>query len=106
MWMLQWKLRWNEEAGCCGGGSSGTARLIVWGKEIEEVRSYRLSGMMVREFRGKKFLSTSKEMSAIESISDIGVVEEEEDESENCILLLGFVLSHTVISMQYSPWPY
>ena len=64
------------------GDSSGTARLIVWGKEIEEVRSYRLSGMMVREFRGKKFLSTSKEMSAIERISDIGVVEEEEDESK------------------------
>ena len=39
--------------------------------------SYRLSGMMVREFRGKKFLSTSKEYSQIEEIKDIGDVEDE-----------------------------
>ena len=67
------------------GDSTGTVRVTVWESEIgklEENGSYRLTGMVVREFKGKKFLSTSKEKSSIESIGDIGVVEEEEDESE------------------------
>ena len=61
------------------GDSTGTARLAVWEKEVgkmEEDRSYRLGGLMVREFRKKKFLSTSKQSSMIEEISDIGEVEE------------------------------
>ncbi len=46
--------------------STGIARLAVWEKEIGKLdkdASYRLSGVMVCEFRGKKFLSTSKELS-------------------------------------------
>ena len=35
---------------------------------------------MVREFKGKKFLSTSKEKSQIEDIDDIGHTEVDEDE--------------------------
>ena len=65
------------------GDSSGCTRLTVWEGEIgkiEEDESYRLSGMMVWEYRGKKFLSTSKENSEIEVIDDIGDVEEESDE--------------------------
>ena len=45
------------------GDSSGTARFTVWEGEIGKVGkgcSYRLSSIMVWEFRGKKFLSTSK----------------------------------------------
>ena len=46
------------------GDSTATARFTVWEGEIgmmDEDVSYRLSGMMVSEFRGKKFPSTSKE---------------------------------------------
>ena len=53
---------------------TGTARVTVWESEIgklEEDGSYRLTGMMVREFKWKKFLSTSKDESGIESIGDI-----------------------------------
>lgn len=67
------------------GDSSGSARVTVWEGEIgsmEEGGSYKMTGMMVREFRGEKFLSTSKQNSMIERIADIGDVEEEtEDES-------------------------
>ena len=61
------------------GDSSGSVRVTVWEKEIgsiEKGKSYRMTGMMVREFRGRKFLSTSKANSKIEPISDIGGVEE------------------------------
>ena len=67
------------------GDSSGTARLTVWESEVGKVAegdSYRLSGVVVREFRGKKFISTSKENSTIEKIEDIGDVEEEESSDE------------------------
>ena len=46
------------------GDSTGVARVTVWESEIgklEEGGSYRLTGMIVREFKGKKFLSTSRE---------------------------------------------
>ena len=72
------------------GDASGTARVTVWETEIGKMKkeqSYRLSGMMVREFRGEKFLSTSKENSKIEEIDDIGHIEvakEEEEEERPC----------------------
>ena len=59
--------------------SSGSARFTVWESEIDKVEAYkryRLSGMVVREFRGRKFLSTSTENSIIHLIADIGYVEE------------------------------
>lgn len=68
------------------GDSTGVARVTVWESEIgklKEGESYKLTGMMVREFKGKKFLSTSKDKSAFESIADIGVVEEGEEDSES-----------------------
>ena len=61
------------------GDSTGTARLAMWEKEVGRMikdGSYRLEGLMVREFRTKKFLSTSKQSSMIEEISDIREVEE------------------------------
>ena len=65
---------------------TGTARFTIWEGEIgkvKESKSYRLSGMMVREFRGRKFLSTSKENSTIELTSDIGEVAEESGEESS-----------------------
>ena len=47
--------------------------------------SYKLCGVMVREFRGKKFLSTSKENCSIEVIGDIGAVEEGDSEDESVL---------------------
>ena len=68
--------------------STGNSRLTVWEEtgKVEEDRSYRLTGVMVREFRGKKFLSTSKGNSTIQLIGDIGDVEEEtsDEESSTC----------------------
>ena len=61
------------------GDSTGNARLALWETEVgtmEEEGSYRLGGLMVRELRKQKFLSTSKQSSIIEKISDIGDVEE------------------------------
>ena len=49
---------------------------------MDEGGSYKLCGMVVREFMGKKFLPTSKQNSTIEAIDDIGDVEEEEGTDE------------------------
>ena len=65
------------------GDGTGTARFTVWESEIGKVEvgeSYSLNDIMVREFRGRKFLSTSKDKSGIEPISDIGEVAEEDPE--------------------------
>ena len=62
--------------------SSGSIRLTIWEEMIGQVAeglSYRFTGMMVRMFKGKKFLSTSKTESNIEVISDIGEVEVDDD---------------------------
>ena len=74
------------------GDGTGTARFTIWEGEIGKVwesKSYRLSGMMVREFRGRKFLSTSKENCSIESISDIREVAEESDEESSTTDMAG-----------------
>ncbi len=68
------------------GDGTGTARFTVWESEIgkvEEGKTYQLSRMMVREFRGRKFLSTSKEKSDIKLTSDIGEVAEESDDESS-----------------------
>lgn len=65
--------------------STGTGRLTVWEVDIgkmEEGKCYRLNGVMVREFRKKKFLSTAKENCKIEMIDDIGVVDDLESGDE------------------------
>lgn len=75
--------------------STGTARFTVWEGEIGKVKEgkcYNLKGMMVREFRGRKFLSTSKANSEIEEVSDIGEVADPDDqeESSNTVALCAF----------------
>jgi hypothetical protein len=57
--------------------ATGTLRLVLWESEIgqlEEKKSYKLCGVVVREFGGTKFLSTAKKNCKIEVIEDIGVV--------------------------------
>ena len=65
------------------GDDSGTVRLAIWEGEIgklEAGKSYLLSGMCVREFRGQKFLSTCKEGTGIEVVDDVDEVADESDE--------------------------
>lgn len=67
------------------GDVSGAVRLTLWESEIgkvEEGMCYKFSGVVVREFKGKKFLSTAKENCSILKIYDIGCVEEGDEESE------------------------
>ena len=67
--------RWKQDIKISDEGGSG--RLMMWQDEIGKIevgKSYRLGGVMVREFQGRKFLSTSKEKSEIEVIDDIGDV--------------------------------
>lgn len=62
--------------------SSGSIRLTIWEVMIGQVvegQSYRFQKMMVRMFKGKKVLSTSKTDSAIEEIDDVGEVETSDD---------------------------
>ena len=64
------------------GDSTGTARLTLWENEIGSIKednSYKLNGMTVREYRGIRFLSTSKDNSHILEVDDIGSVQEEEE---------------------------
>ncbi len=51
---------------------------------MAEDKSYRLSGMTVKEFLRNKVLSTAKVNSKHEEISDIGDVEEEGTDDESC----------------------
>ena len=54
--------------------SSGSIRLTIWQQmigQVEKDKSYRFNKMMVRLFKGKKFLSTSKTDSDIEPIDEI-----------------------------------
>ena len=60
--------------------------MTIWEEEIgkvEEDECYCMHGMMVREFRGKKFLSTSKEECIIKKIDDIGSVEENSENEDD-----------------------
>ena len=54
--------------------------------KIEVGKSYELSGIMVCEFRGRKFLSTSKEKSTINLVHDVGDVTTEVESEENADL--------------------
>lgn len=65
--------------------ATGNERVTIWQDEIGKIQkdpSYTLSGMMVRDVRGKKYLPTSKQNSQIAEIDDIGVIEVHEDDEE------------------------
>lgn len=62
---------------------SATKLVTVWEEDtgkMEEGLCYRLSSMLVKEYKGKRFLSTSKQSSIIQPISDIGNVVQDEGE--------------------------
>ena len=81
-----------DDAGQVSGGkmkqditvcdATGSARLTIWADEIRKIeqgKSYLLSGMVVKEFRGRKSLSTSVDKtSEIQLIDDIGKVSTED----------------------------
>ena len=79
------------------GDSTATARVTLWEKEIGKVivgKSYRLRGMVVREYQGVKFLSTAKENSEIEETDDVGPVKEKgevEGGSRNWVRIMTIV---------------
>ena len=65
---------------------SYATRLTLWENEIgnmEDGNSYQICGVRVREYKNKKFLSTSREGSTITEIKDIGPVEDACDEIED-----------------------
>ena len=66
--------------------SSGCIRLTVWEEyinQLEEDTSYHFSGVTVRTFKSKNFLSSSKDSFTFKKIDDIGNVEYPEDPSSN-----------------------
>ena len=70
------------------GDSTGTARLTLWEEEIgsmDDNSSYQLKGVTVRQFKGKRFLSTSKGISCILEADDIGSVDEQSEEDDDNI---------------------
>jgi len=61
------------------GDDSGSIRLTLWESEIGKMEvgcSYKLSDVMVREFRGQKFLSTSKKGTTIQKVEPLECVVE------------------------------
>ncbi|XP_064399534.1 uncharacterized protein LOC135345996 [Halichondria panicea] len=61
----------------CISDASGAGRVTVWGSHVGTMAvgdSYLLSGFIVKEFRGNKYLSMRKEGSNIEKIDDVGAV--------------------------------
>ena len=77
------------------GDSTGAATVTLWEYNIGALKvgaSYKLSGMMVREFDGKKLLSMPKQDGEITSISDIGAVMKEE-----CAVADGHYMKDAVI---------
>ena len=60
------------------GDSSCCIRLTIWADgvgKMEENKSYQLHNVTIREFSGKKILSTSKNGSTIKAINDLDNVE-------------------------------
>ena len=58
--------------------TSGTIRLTLWENQIGQFelhRSYKLQGVTVSEYLGKKFLSLGKQGFQIQQVDDIGDVE-------------------------------
>ena len=67
------------------GDASGISRVTVWEENVgilKEGVCYKLSGMTVRIFNKKKYLSMSKEGCEIEEIDDIGDVETVESDAD------------------------
>ena len=60
-------------------------RLTLWGDEVGKIvenESYNMTGVTVRSYLRKKFISTSVENCSIERCEDIGDVKEEDEVNE------------------------
>ena len=65
--------------------SSGTSVIITWGDNtgvLQEEELYKLSGLLVRTFCNKKYLSVPRDNFTISCIDDIGEVDHGEEEKE------------------------
>ena len=70
------------------GDATGTGKLTVWEKNTGQLKTgmcYNLSGVMVRQYEGRKFLSVPKEGAEINPIDDIGDIKEENPEDICCL---------------------
>ncbi len=86
---------------------SATGRVTVWENEIgviKEQKSYKLGGMVVREYRGQKFLSTSKEKSHIELIEDIGEVQSGDEEEEESVGSRSHIKNARILGVLEKNW--
>ena len=66
--------------------TTGTGKLVLWEDNIGNItegESYKLSGMMVRTFQNKHYLSMPRDNATIDPLSDIGDVEEDESDDEH-----------------------
>ena len=65
--------------------ATGSCKIVAWNANTGVLQSgscYMLSGLMVRVYNGKKYLSVPKDNFQISSIEDIGVVEDAVEEKE------------------------
>lgn len=77
------------------GDSSGTSMIVTWGDNtgvLQEGESYKLSALIVRTYRNKKYLSLLKENFTIACTDDIGEVlhgEEEKERTMTGVIIVG-----------------
>ena len=74
---------------CVVGDATGTAKITVWEDNVGLFtvdESYKLSGAMVRSFKGNKYLSIPKYDFTVEPIDDIGTVNTSTETDEIRIL--------------------
>ena len=74
-----------QKQNCVVADSTGSCTIILWEDNIDLLVKgvcYKLSGMIVRNYQGKKYLSVPRDNFCLEIIEDIGEVEEEEIEEE------------------------
>ncbi len=89
--------------------SSGKSKLTLWEGDIGKLpdgESYRLRNMSVRSYNGRKYLAMPREDATIETVSNIGEVEEDdgelqEEESQQLILRNAQVISVATLETYY-----
>ena len=77
---------------CVIADSTGTAQLTLWEKNVGTLstdQSYQLSGLLIRSFKGLKYLSIPKENF---SVKDIGAVSQAETDGEKKNVLTNVVI--------------
>ena len=78
------------------GDCSGTVKLVLWEEEVgrlDEDVCYKMTGLNVKVWKGKNYLSTLKGKFKFEEISDLGEVEVAESEEESDVLEMNRVLT-------------